>query len=121
MKRLSLFSKSVIFLLVILLVGCPVMETYSAFKTDYVTAKVIAVEDQQKIQKSGTEYRYLVITDKETFVCEKSYLKWHFDASNTFYRIKKDSTYHFKVQGIGKGVLTDYRNILLVTPAEPRE
>jgi hypothetical protein len=59
-----------------------------------------------------TEIRYLVITDKETFVCESSLLNGKFNNTDIFYRLKKDSTYNFKVSGTGKSAFTEYRNIL---------
>ena len=62
----------------------------------------------------STEIRYLVVTDKETFVCKSSFINGKFDNSNIFWHLKKDSTYNFKVCGIGKGFIFDYRNILSV-------
>lgn len=50
--------------------------------------KVITLQNQQLIKGSGssmkTEIRYLVITDKETFVCESSVFNSKFDNSNIF-------------------------------------
>lgn len=81
--------------------------------------KVIDLQQQQLIHGSGntmsTEIRYLVITEKETFVCENSYLNGKFNNSDIYWRLKKDSTYTFKVAGIGKSIVTDYRNILEVS------
>lgn len=61
-----------------------------------------------------TEIRYLVVTDKETFICENSYLNNKFNNSDLFFNLKEGSTYEFKVAGIGKSFCTDYRNILEV-------
>lgn len=78
--------------------------------------KVIDLQQQQLIKGSGnsisTEIRYLVITNKETFVCESSLLNGKFNNSDVFWHIKKDSTYNFRVAGIGKSFFTEYRNIL---------
>jgi hypothetical protein len=78
--------------------------------------KVINLQQQQLISGTDgnldTEIRYLVITDKETFVCETSPLNMKFNNSDIFWRLQKDSTYNFKVAGIGKSILTQYRNIL---------
>jgi len=80
--------------------------------------KVIDLQQQQLINGSGnnmkTEIRYLVITDKETFVCESSFINGKFNNSDIFWRLKKDSVYTFRVAGIGKSILYDYRNILEV-------
>jgi hypothetical protein len=60
----------------------------------------------------STQIRSLVITDKEAFVCESSLLNGKFNNSDIFWRLEKGKVYDFKVSGIGKGWLTDYRNIL---------
>ena len=78
--------------------------------------KIMDLQQQQIVKGSKdnikTEIRYLVITDKETFVCESSLLNGKFNNSDIFWRLKKDSTYTFEVAGIGKTAMTDYRNIL---------
>lgn len=81
--------------------------------------KVIELQQQQLIKNTdektiSTEIRYLVVTDKETFVCRSSTLNLKFNNSDIFFHLKKDSTYTFKVAGLGKGFFTDYRNILEV-------
>lgn len=86
----------------------------SAKTIDTVTAKVIDLEQQQIIKKTTTDIRYLVVTDRGTFICESSILNGKFDNSDLFYRLKEDSTYTFTVCGFGKGFLFDYRNILEV-------
>lgn len=83
--------------------------------------KVLDLQQQQTIKGSDgdlrTEIRYLVITDKETFVCENSMLNGKFNNSDIFWRLKRDSVYTFKVCGWGKSIVTDYRNLLeVVTP-----
>lgn len=75
---------------------------------------VISTISQPQISKDGTRYRYLVITDKETFRCETSLLNGKFNNSDVFFRIKEGLIYDFKVCGIGKSFATDYRNILEV-------
>jgi len=80
--------------------------------------KIIELQQQQIINGSkeiiSTEIRYLVVTDKETFVCESSLLNGKFNNSDIFWHLKKDSTYNFKVAGFGKSFITEYRNILEV-------
>jgi len=90
---------------------------YSDTKVETVNdCKIIDLQQQQLISGSNgnmsTEIRYLVITDKETFICESSLINGKYDNSNIFYRLKKDSIYNFKVCGIGKTFVTKYRNIL---------
>lgn len=78
--------------------------------------KIIDLKQQQLVDSNDgditTKYRYLVITDKETFICESSLLNGKFNNSDIFYRLNKDSIYNFKVCGIGKTIISDYRNIL---------
>ena len=80
--------------------------------------KVIDLQQHQIIKSSDGNVkfrmRYLIITDKETFISETNIFHWKFNNSDVFYHLKKDSTYTFKVSGVGKGVFSDYRNILEV-------
>lgn len=80
--------------------------------------KVIELQQQQIISGNSsnvnTKIRYLIVTDKETFVCQNSLLNGKFNNSDIYWHLKKDSTYTFKVAGIGKSVMTEYRNILEV-------
>ena len=62
----------------------------------------------------STEIRYLVVTDKETFICESDVFNNKFNNSDIFFRLKQDSTYTFVVSGLGKSFLTDYRNIISI-------
>ncbi len=86
-------------------------------KTETVhNCKVIHLQQQQLMSglkdNISTEIRYLVITDKETFICESSMLNGKFNNSDIFWRLKEGETYNFKVCGIGKSIMSDYRNIL---------
>lgn len=77
---------------------------------------VIYLQQQQKISGSGsdmkTEFRYLVITDKETLICENSFFNGKFNNSDIFWRLKKGNTYTFRLAGFGKSFWFDYRNII---------
>jgi hypothetical protein len=86
-------------------------------KTETVhNCKVMNLQQQQLINGSkdniSTEIRYLVITDKETFICENSLLNGKFNNSDIFWRLKEGDTYNLKVCGVGKSIIFDYRNIL---------
>lgn len=78
--------------------------------------KVINLQALQQLSGSdgsiSTNYRYLVTTDKETFICETSVLNGKYNNSDIYFRLQKDSTYSFKVEGVGKSMINDYRNIL---------
>lgn len=63
----------------------------------------------------STEIRYLVVTNKGTFLCENSILTGKFNNSEIFYSLKEDSTYtKFVVVGIGKTMFSDYQNLVSV-------
>lgn len=99
--------------ILLLLISSGVLTILDSTKIDKVgPCKVVELQQQQLIKEKTTEIRYLVITDKETFVCESSLINGKFNNSDLFYHLKKDSTYTFKVCGFGKGPATDYRNIL---------
>lgn len=104
-------KKNIGILALMLLTSC------TSFEVNNVdNCKVIDLQQQQLISGSQTsmttQIRYLVITDKETFICESSLLNGKFDNSDIFFRLKKDSVYDFKVEGYGKSFIYDYRNIL---------
>jgi len=111
--------KGIIGLVVVLLIGSIIVSVWNQSNVSTVeNCKVMDLQQQQLIKGSdgnmSTEIRYLVITDKETFVCESSLLNGKFNNSDNYWRLKKDSTYTFKVAGVGKSMITEYRNILEV-------
>ena len=106
-------------LMAILIIFLVAYSVFSQINTSIVEkCKVVDLQQQQLINGSNgsmrTEIRYLVITDKETFVVESSWLNGKFNNSDIYFRLKKDSTYNFKVAGLGKSMITEYRNILEV-------
>ena len=111
--------KGIIGLVVVLLVGSLIVSVWNQLNVSTVeNCKVMDLQQQQLIKGSdgnmSTEIRYLVITDKETFVCESSLLNGKFNNSDIYWHLKKDSVYTFKVAGVGKSMITEYRNILEV-------
>jgi hypothetical protein len=111
--------KGIIGLVVVLLIGSIIVSVWNQSNVSTVeNCKVMDLQQQQLIKGSdgnmSTEIRYLVITDKETFVCESSLLNGKFNNSDIYWHLKKDSTYTFKVAGVGKSMITEYRNILEV-------
>jgi len=103
-------------LLVIVFSIC--FKVYSVSQKETIEATIIDLQQQQKISGSNknvsTDIRYLVITDKETFCIKNSILNWKFNNSDIFYRLENGKKYSFRVSGVGKGIITDYRNILSV-------
>ena len=115
----KMFHRLIFILVIGLIVMTIVVTVWNDSKVSLVrNCKVIELQQQQLISGSNnsvrTEIRYLVITNKETFVCENSVINGKFNNSDMFWNLKKDSTYTFKVSGVGKSMLTDYRNILEV-------
>lgn len=112
-------QKGIIGLVVVLLIGSLIVSVLNQSNVSTVeNCKVMDLQQQQLIKGSdgnmSTEIRYLVITDKETFVCESSLLNGKFNNSDIYWHLKKDSVYTFKVAGVGKSIITEYRNILEV-------
>lgn len=110
---------SIIIIAVVILVAALAVSASGQLKVEKVqNCKVLELQQQQLVKGSGksltTEIRYLVITNNETFVCQSSLLNGKFNNSDMFFRLKKDSTYTFKVAGFGKTMFTDYRNIIEV-------
>lgn len=108
-----------LFLMGIIIVAAIAISVYNqSFVETIRDCKVIELQQQQLINGDEghmkTEIRYLVITDKETFICESSLINMKFNNSDVFWHLKKDRVYDFKVCGIGKTMITDYRNILNV-------
>lgn len=101
-----------LFILLLLFSPLIIVGIDSTKKATVKDCKVLTLTEQQLISQNGTTIRYLVITDKETFVCKRSIINGKYDNSNIYWRLKKDSVYNFKVAGGGKSLLTDYRNIL---------
>lgn len=91
----------------------------SVVKTTYHDVKVERLINQQ-ILSGGylddiqTEYRYLVVTNKGTFICESSILYGKFNNSDIFWHLKEGSSYTMTVVGVGKSFLFDYANIIEV-------
>lgn len=109
----SLKRRSLTLVIIAFVVGILTFYIKDATTTEVVeSCKVIRLIDQPQYSKHGTSQRYIVVTDKETFIVESAILQGKFDNSNIFYNLKEGRTYTFKVAGIGKGFLTDYRNIL---------
>jgi hypothetical protein len=113
----SIFKIGIIILIITIIVCSIYIEIKNSSTISVVKdCKVIQLQQQQIIRGSdgnmSTDIRYLVITDKETFICESSFINGKYNNSDIFWRLKKDSTYTFKVAGIGKSFLFDYRNIL---------
>jgi hypothetical protein len=106
-------------LTIVIIIAGFLCNVYNNTKVEVVSnCKIIELQQQNIIHGTdkniSTEIRYLVVTDKETFICESSIFNGKFNNSDIFFRLKKDSTYNFEVCGIGKSWISDYRNILSV-------
>lgn len=115
----SFFTGIPVLIMLFVILFFTLKQVQNSFKVNSVyNCKVLRLEQQQKITGSSsslkTNIRYLVITDKETFVCESSIINGKFNNSDLFFRLKEGEIYSFKVEGYGKSILYDYRNILEV-------
>lgn len=92
----------------------------SLVTTTYNNVKIESKHQQELIGKKNgsdisTEIRYLIITDKGTFICESNFWKGKFNNSDIFWHIKEDSTYSsITVTGWGKGFFFDYQNLISI-------
>ena len=108
------------FVLAILLVVASFgISIFNKTRTETLTVHVQDLQQQQIISGGkdniSTSIRYLIITDRETFICESNWLQGKFNNSDLYWHLKKDSSYVFRVSGLGKGLVTDYRNVLEAT------
>ena len=111
------FTKPFIVVVLLIIITSVFINVFNDRLVDDVeNYKIIDLQQHQIVSGTDgdirTEMRYLVVTDKETFICENSILNGKFNNSDIFFRLKKDSIYNFKVVGFGKGFFTDYRNII---------
>lgn len=85
-----------------------------------ITATVQGFEVQQVITSQNkiisTTPRYLVTTDKGTYLCQDSYLCSSFGADFKFYHLQKGVTYRFHLAGVGPGFFTDHKIIINYVP-----
>lgn len=92
--------------------------TCNQFPTSIVTCKILNLQSQQILSgepgNASTHIRYIVITDRGTFVSETSVFHWKFNNSEIFYNLNVGSVYTMKVAGVGKSLLTDYKNIIKI-------
>jgi uncharacterized membrane protein len=77
-----------------------------------VDAVVIEKMIQQNISKDGTTFRYLINTDNGTFTSKENILVGKFESSETYFKLKEGTKYHFVLVGFGKTLVTDYKNII---------
>jgi hypothetical protein len=116
-------QKTTTFILVFIIIFVAIGKVFDAISVSNIdNCKIIKLQQQQIVSGENnsinTKIRYLIITDKETFVCENAILHGKFNNSDLFFRLKEGDTYNFKVCGVGKSFLTDYRNILKESKVE---
>jgi hypothetical protein len=104
--------KYTIIAIVLILVFISGKNALQNINTETVDIRVERLVAQPIIGKDNTTYRYIVITDKETFIVESSIIHLKFNNSDLFYHFKEGGKYKIEVCGTGKTLFTDYRNIL---------
>jgi len=114
--KIKTIVKSFFVLVAILIVAYAGTKIYNDVHTEtLVNCKVINLSQQNLVNGNGTlktDVRYLIATDKGTFICENSWANWKFNNSDIYLNLRQDSTYNLKVCGIGKTFFTDYKNII---------
>lgn len=104
--KIKTIVKSFFVLVAILIVAYAGTKIYNDVHTEtLVNCKVINLSQQNLVNGNGTlktDVRYLIATDKGTFICENSWANWKFNNSDIYLNLRQDSTYNLKVCGIGK-------------------
>jgi hypothetical protein len=88
------------------------LSIYESQRKEVITDTVIRLEKLPIISGSTTKYRYIVVCQREIFICENSIVNLKFNNSDIFFHLQEGEEYTFEVCGIGKTIMTDYRNIL---------
>ena len=112
-SRFRMSFRSLLFIGIAVAVVVFGLQAADQLKVGDVDATIISVHQVPTMEQGSVFYmRYLVVTDKETFICGPSMLNGKFNNSDIFFRLKVGEKYHFKVAGFGKTMFTDYRNII---------
>lgn len=107
-------TKSIIFLVVVLIVGGIAFEISSYGHVNTIEAKVEGKERITQSVGNTIESFYLVYTDKGTFKLEDDMFRGNFYSSDVYGKLKQDSTYNFKTSGYRIGFMSSYPNIIEV-------
>lgn len=106
------YKTIVTFLLAITLITALTVYIRNVMITDEFIVRVTDLEKQITTHDGHTTVRYLIVTEDETFINVNSLYFNKYDNDALFHGLQLDSLYHFKVQGIGKGLFCNYRNLL---------
>lgn len=112
--------KNVKFLIILVFIVIISLNLWNAGnRTEYTNVTVNKLVAQNLISGSAddlsTEIRYLVVTNRGTFICESSLLSDKFNNSEIFYNLKEGATYKkFVTIGLGKSFFSDYKNLIFV-------
>lgn len=108
-------KKLLIYFLIAAFAFVAVIKLYQEAISEVVDVTVEKLVTKSYFDGHNTTYRYLVVTDKGTYICEDSFINGKFNNSDIFYHFKENKRYRLKVTGYGKGFFTDYKNIIDVT------
>lgn len=104
---------SVITFLVITFISINVVSYLTnSFQISETDAIVYDKMSQFQIENKHSFYRYLIFTDKGTFISKENILIGKYESSETFFKLQKGHKYHLKLSGWGKSMVTDYKNII---------
>lgn len=116
MDRTDKFILTIFSIIALIVIWLTFKEYQSQKNIELIQCKVERLEQQNKVKGSSssikTEIRYLVITNKETFIIEDSFWNDKYNNSDIFFRLEVGKSYQFKVCGEKKSGVYDYRNIL---------
>jgi peptidoglycan hydrolase-like amidase len=106
--------KGFIFLVALVVIGAITFKILAYTNVETFTAKVAGKE--RITEKSGDDFIsfYLVYTDKGTFKLEDDLFRGNFRSSDTYGKLRQDSTYTFTTAGYRIGIMSSYPNIIEV-------
>jgi len=77
----------------------------------------VTVTDKQRIT-NGSDSKYIVFTDKETFENTDAFFHQKYDSSDVYSRLKVDCSYNMDVYGWRVPFISLYRNIIKINKEE---
>lgn len=98
----------------LVIVGLIAFQISAYTNVETVTAKVEGKERVTQQVGETLQSFYLVYTDKGTFKLEDDLFRGNFRSSDTYGKLRQDSTYTFKTAGYRIGFMSSYPNIIEV-------
>jgi len=106
--------KGIIILVGLVIIGGIGFEVAKFTNTETIT---ITVTDKERVvtgKGDDISSKYLIYTDKGTFENTDTFIKFKFNSSDLYGKLKKDSTYTVETYGFRVPFLSMYKNIVKI-------